>query len=539
MSLPGARTRIAVLCYGIASAALYSGLLPLWEGFDELYHYGYVQYVSATASLPVIGKVSLSRELFTSLDYAAVSQYIQPHLYRPSTSFQEYFRLSAAERESRRRALDSIPSAFQLEPSPRDNYEVKQAPLAYLFLAPVDRLLSGIALPWRVLALRELLSIVTIVLLWIGTRGLAHRLGLEGAAETAGLFVIFSCQMLYGNACHIANDALMLPWLAFFLNAVIDSCRSPSLYRSAWTALWMALGILIKASLLIFLPLAFAAPLWMLLRRRTSLLQAVRLAALSAGIVLALAGPWYLRNLLLYRNLTATLDTTSGVGPRELLSAAASVPWRESIAGMAHSALWTGNNSFTTFSSATLDLVLALLALAALLYGLRFRRSLPEVVTVSAIAIYCAGLAYITLAFTYSSRGSVTAAMPWYSQILLAPVIVLCFLGLSRWRRWGRWTAIATVSLWGYVAFATWTAKLIPLYGGFQEVHARPRQLLSWYFQDAAQRDSILANLCLAPLASLRVVFVTVLATLTIAWVRVLASLFRGTALGFPPNELP
>ncbi|MBZ5608350.1 MAG: hypothetical protein LAP38_08835 [Acidobacteriia bacterium] len=537
---PGtARTRIAVLVYGLASAALYSGLLPLWEGFDELYHYGYVQHVSTTATLPVIGKSSLSRELWTSLDYVAISHYIQPYVYRPSTSFPEYFHLPDAERESRRRGLDTIPSAFQREPSPRDNYEVKQAPLTYLLLALVDRLLAGAPLPLRVLALRELLSIATIVLLWFGTRGLARRLGLEGPAETASLFAIFSCQMLYGNACHIANDALMLPWLMFFLDAVIDSCQSPTLSRSARTGFLMALGILIKASLLIFLPFAFVAPVWILIQRRASLRQAARLTAVSAGIILALAGPWYVRNLTLYGSLTATLDTTSGVGPKELLSAAVSVPWRESIAGMAHSALWTGNNSFTTFSASTLDLVLFLLALAALLYGLRFRRSLPEVITVSGIAMYCAGLVYITLSFTYSSRGSVTAAMPWYMQVLLAPVIALCFLGLARWRRWGRWTAIATVSLWGYVALATWVAKLIPLYGGFEEAHARPRQLLAWYFQDSARRDSILANLCPAPLALLNVLFVAVLATLMITWIRVLAALLRGSALGFPPHELP
>ncbi len=539
MRSAAARTRSLVLIYGLASAALYSALLPLWEGFDELYHYGFVQYVSATATLPVIGKSSLSRELRTSLDYVAISHYIQPYVYRTSTSFLEYFNLSGAERESRRRALDMIPAAFQHETSPRDNYEVKQAPLTYLILAPVDRLLAGVPLPSRVLVLRELLAITAVVLLWIGTRGLSRRLGLEGPAETASLFAILSCQMLYGTACHVANDALMLPWLVLFLNAVIDSCESSALSRTARTALLMALGILTKASLLIFLPFLFAGPLSLLVRRRLSLRQVTTRAAVSVGIVFTLAGPWYVRNLVLYRNLTATLDTTSGVGPKELLSAAMRLPWRESIASMAHSALWTGNNSFTTFSAATLDIVLTLLALAALMYVLRFRRSVPEVITVSAIAMYSAGLLFITLSFFHSSHGSITTAMPWYMPILLAPVMALCFLGLARWRRWGRWMAVATVALWGYVALVSWVAKLVPLYGGFQEAHARPRQLLAWYLSDSAQRNSILANLCPAPLMLLSVLFFTVLGTLLFAWIRVLAALIRGPSLGLPPHEVP
>src|SRR2546429_8770830 len=100
----------------------------------------------------------------------------------------------------------------------------------------------------------------------------------------------------------------------------------------------MASGLLIKASLLVFLPMVLLTPR----------------AWLSAAILAVLAGPWYLRNILLYHNVTGTVDTTSGIGPAELIRAAASVPWLSSISAMAHTGLWTGNNSFTTFSVSTL-----------------------------------------------------------------------------------------------------------------------------------------------------------------------------------------
>jgi hypothetical protein len=533
------RTQMAILIYGLLSAIFYSSLLPLWEGFDELYHYGYVQSVWTIGTFPMAGKTSLSRELWTSLDYVAVSPYIQPHLYRPSTNFTEYFRLSDADRRARRRSLDSIPQALRRETSPRDNYEVKQAPITYLLLAPADRLLAAWPLPARVLALRLLLSCAAIVLLWAGTRGLARRLGLLGAAQAACLFVIFSCQMLYGTACHVANDALILPWLVFFLNAAIDSCESPALSRVAWIAGGLAIGVLIKASLLVFIPLAFAAPLVFLVRRRLRLAQAAGMIAVSAGLFTALAGPWYLRNLVFYGNLTATPDVTGEVGMKELLGAAATLPWRESIATMAHQALWTGNNSFTSFSAATLNLVLALLALAGGMYCARVRRRAAEVITMVSIALYIAGIAFITLSFFYSSRGAVSAAVPWYMTVLLAPVVALCCLGLARWRNWGRWIAVVTVLLWAYVAAATWVAKLVPLYGGFEDAHARPRQLLAWYLHNSGQRDSILASLCPAPLALMYVLFAAVLAALLIAAAAVLASLFRTPASGFAPHEIP
>jgi len=508
---------ILILGYGLLSAVFYCSLLPLWEGFDELYHYGYVQHLSVTGTFPVIGTTTLSRELWTSIDYAPVSHYLQPYLARPSTSFQDYFRLPEEERAARRRGLEAIPRALAGESSPRANYEVKQAPATYVLLALFDRLLSSTPLPWRVLALRLLLAIPSMILLWTGARGLARRLGLPSEMEAAALFLIFSCQMLYGTACHVANDALLIPWLVIFLNAAIDSWASPGRRRIAAAAILMALGVLLKASALIFLPLVFAGPLAILVRRKGGLLEAAKLAAVTVGILIGVAGPWYLRNVMLYHNVTATLDTTTGVGAAELWRAAVALPWLDSITYMAHAALWTGNSSFTNFSAHTLDVVLALLALVAAMYCLRFRRSAAEAITLVAIVLYCIEMAGITLSFFHSSKGAVNAAMPWYMQILLAPVVLLCLAGLARWGRWARWLAVALVLLWGYVAAATWVAKLVPLYGGFDDPHARPRQLIAWYFGDAAQRDSILRYLSPGPLPLLYVLFFAVLCTLAIA----------------------
>ena len=48
--------RIALLLCGALNAILYAGLLPLWDGFDEPFHYGYVQYLRTHGSLPVLGR---------------------------------------------------------------------------------------------------------------------------------------------------------------------------------------------------------------------------------------------------------------------------------------------------------------------------------------------------------------------------------------------------------------------------------------------------------------------------------------------------
>ncbi len=524
-----ARTRASILIYGLLSATLYCALLPLWEGFDEFYHYGYVQYLSTTLTLPVVGEAKISSELWTSLDFTPVSHFLQPYFQRPTTSFHDYFALSAEQRERLRTRLEEIDRHLQAQPSPRDNYEAKQAPLTYLLLAPFDRLLTAAPLPARVLALRLLLAIVSVALLWIGTRRLAQRLGLAGGMEAAALFVVFTCQMIYGTTCHIANDALMLPWLVFFLDAVIGYCESPACKRAALTGFLIAAGLLIKASLLVLVPLVFAAPALLLFRPRPRFQQAAALTAVSTVVLLAGAGPWYIRNVTLYHNLTATNDTTTGIGLRELLRAAAHLPWRESFVGTVHSALWTGNSSFTTFSASTLNIVVVFLALAAVSYACTARRTTPELITLAAIALYSTGLVLIALSFFLVTHGETTAAMPWYIPVLFAPLLALCFLGLARWPRGGRWLAIPTVLLCAYLAAATWLAKLLPMYGGFEDPRAHLRQLLAWYLESSTPRNSILATICPAPLGLLYALLAAVLAVLITSTVATCFSLSRST----------
>ena len=45
------RLRHAIMMFGILNACLYSALLPLWEGFDEAFHYGYVETLWQTHRL--------------------------------------------------------------------------------------------------------------------------------------------------------------------------------------------------------------------------------------------------------------------------------------------------------------------------------------------------------------------------------------------------------------------------------------------------------------------------------------------------------
>lgn len=487
--------RILLVLYGLLNAAAYCLLLPLWEGFDESQHYGYVQLLSSNLKFPVYGQATLSREIWHSLKLVPVSHFLQPHTGAP-VNFLDYFAFTQEERTRRRQELDSIPpdEKYQSQPGKR-NYEVNQSPLPYLGMALVDRLLSGAPLTTRVRWLRLLFSLAAVVLLWHATSLLARQLSLPDVYTGAVLFCVFSSQMLYATICHVSNDTLAVPLFCYLVWAAIRAQETGSRRDCLWLGLVLSAALLTKAYFLALVPLALAVIGWGLWRRRASLSAA---AAFAAPVVL-LAGPWYGRNVVLYRSLGATIEQTAGLGSKQLLEAALALPWGKSIVYMAHSSLWTGNNSFTAFSSATLNLVLLLLAAGLCFYVFHRPWRAPERVTMAAILLFCASLAYISVTFFAGSKGGAFAAVPWYMQGMLAPVLLLAFLGMSRAGRWGAVLARLTLPLWGYVLAATWLAKLIPLYGGFPESRAHLSTLWTWYLQGGAGRDGIQRTLSLAP----------------------------------------
>ncbi len=488
---------LLLVFYGIVNAAAYCCLLPLWEGFDEAYHYGYVQIVANDLRFPVLGHASLSREIWHSFELAPVSHYLQPYTHAP-LNFSDYFALPAEERAQRRKQLESISPGERLEAQPeKPNYEVNQSPLAYVFMAAFDRLLSGSALPTRVLALRLICAILSIILLAHVTLRLARELGLGPPLVHAALFCVFSSQMLYATICHVSNDALAPPAMGYVLLTAILA------WKRGRNRDWAALGVALAAALLIKAYFLFVVPMFLVL-----VIGKFWQAKAAATVLLAL--PWYVRNLMLYHNLSATVESTSGLSVSQMLKTAVAVPWLESIRYMAHSSLWTGNNSFTTFSSFTLNLALLLLAAGVALYLWNARRDSAEWIVIAAIVLFSCGLAVVTLAFFSGTSGRAIAAVPWYSQVLLAPVLLIVFLGFARVRRWGPALASITVALWAYVMIATFLAKLIPLYGGFTSAHARVSELAAWF--GSGTGESILETICLGNYG-----IVKVLAALTIA----------------------
>lgn len=468
-----------LLAFAIAQAVLYSSLLPLWEGFDEAFHYGYVQYLSTTHRFPVLGETHISNEVWDSLLTSPVSHVVHDAFPELQT-YDQYFRLSPEARALQRNTLEHLP-ANRAETA-RANYEIQHPPLAYAILALPDFLLRNASVPLRILWLRIFNSVICAILTFIAARYLFRTLGMPPAYQNLGIFCIFACQMYWATTAHIACDGIALVLSIWFFGTIAAFAQKPNRATALRLSLATALGLIAKAY---FLPLA-AFALGLIALRRISLLP------LFALIVAAVAGPWYARNLALYHNLTGLQMNSAGISTRQTIEGLFQVNWARAIPYMLRGTLWTGNNSFTTFSSITLNCLLALLAAGLVMYAWRNHKPEPGAAAViGASAILIAAVIWVTGNDVFFVHGKSAGAEPWYTEPLLPPLLAIALIGLGRTSGWGRFIASAVCLLWTYISIATYIVKLIPLYGGYPESRSTLTGILHWYASTGPQLTSI------------------------------------------------
>jgi hypothetical protein len=449
--------RVALVAYVLANGVLYSAILPLWEGFDEPFHFGYVQQIANAQGLPDPRLSTLSREIGSSLLLAPAGVVVHRNLPYVTT-WREYFSSPPADRAAVRARMYELPPGLRRQSSGIPNYEAQQAPLAYFLLALPERLLAGVSLPVRVLALRIICAVAGGLLLFFGAESLFSEIGLRGPYRGAALFCVFSCQMTWATIAHVANDWLAVPLTVWSLTMAVRYLRRPRPGAVVGIAGLLALGLLTKAYFFALVPVALIPGL---------LLKRWRDLCIVIAIVLLAAGPWYARNLLRYGAITGMQEARADIGATALIHAAGGLDWRRVVVVNARAALWTGNNSFLSFSERTLTAIIVVWLIALVLWAAG-RHTRAEWIAVCGVALFVAALVYMTVISYIYTHGVATGPEPWHSQVLVAPMLGLGFLGCSRLRRPGRPVAIVLVILFGYVLIATYAAKLIPLYGGYE-----------------------------------------------------------------------
>ncbi len=289
------------------AAALYCCALPLWEGWDEPFHYGYVECLAAWDQFPILGKTTIPADDRQSLTFTPLPRFLSDSV-PGSVPFEKWTHMDDSSKRRLRAQLYTIPSSARLQSSASPNYEAQQTPLAYFLLAPLDSALATASIPTRVIALRLLGAFCAVVWIYLGLSQWLDTLGLHGAFRLAALFCAMISQMLWASIAHVGNDWLAIALTVWFL-ALVARIANDAPQNVVPLAVVFSLGLITKAYFLAFTPVfvAFIIRGW----ARASVPWKTAATALSLPFVIA--GPWYLRNQLLYGSFSGTQETVNGV----------------------------------------------------------------------------------------------------------------------------------------------------------------------------------------------------------------------------------
>ncbi len=499
-----------ILALALLNAALYCCVLPLWEGFDEPFHYGYVQSIERSHAIPVTNRTTISQEIRESLNAVPLSRLLS-QVVPGSLSFEEWSKLTDAEKLARRSRLHLLRRELGARGDTILNYEAQQAPLAYFAYVPLDWLLSNLVLPARILLLRLVGTLAATACMFFALGRLSDAVNVTGVFRTACLAVIFEGQMLWASVAHVGNDVFAIPLTIWFLGWLLVTTRDSNRRNVFLLSALFAAGLLAKAYFLAFAPLMLVFVIWLALSRRISW----SVAAIGLGLVSCFVLPWYLRNLVLYKSFSGTQQSVAGVGFRAAIDAFPHIRWFRSLSDFALWSLWTGNWSFLSFSKSTLWTELLLLSGAFTAYVVHMRRIAQTQwwLLAGCISFGC-GLVYQTCVTWVHTGGESTHPEPWYGQGVLAVGIVLCFRGLSLSSWAGRITAGALLIISGWIAVMTYLAKLLPYYGA-SVTRSNFKTLWAWW---RAHPTQDLSTVTLAPPAviyALLLLFVLLLSTVT------------------------
>ncbi len=497
---------IALILQGL----LFISTTAIWEGFDEPFHYAYIQFLAETGTLPVYGKALVSRELTRSFELAPLSIPLNSILASRYRAFASYWQLSDEERAARARALRQIKAEDRAVADTKasiSNYEVHQAPLYYLISVPVYRMCSHFELPTRVFCLRFFSLLIGSSTLFAAYAAARRALpGLRGPHTVA--FIIALMPMVPGTIARISNDALAVPLGALAAFLIIDYFTSARERRRAiQIGMVLGLGLLSKAYFLT-IAVAVVAAFAVAVYKSEDKKRLLRHLALVLGLAVALSGWWYARNYMLYGNFSGLqeITLTAKMSIADRIGMAGKVPWLIAWQSMFKQHIWLGNMSLMELSRNTYHVAYFLIYIAVLGLGIRgasaiqcawkrrvgtfyagpgrstpYAQDRPMVISLLLYLSFLVGAAY------HMWQNFILVQAPggtggYYLYVVIVPELLLLMYGFQAlpWRA-GKIAQGATILYVVLVNFVAYYCKMIPSYGGIAIPRFHVKHLLEVY----------------------------------------------------------
>lgn len=276
---------------------------------DEDYHFLYVEYLTTQHALP-----SPNKPLYPD-EYPMVTKAMKYDQYSsgPRTDF-------SGDPKASVRKLGHLTDAQRDPHVVGRGVTVVHAPLYYGAGAAVNSALGDASPFTRIAAVRWVSSAIGALFVFFAWLLAAQVFRREYLQLTVALLV--AVQPMIGFISGIvSNDIAVSAAFTAALALLLFLVRTPPrAAQGLWVGGAIAVALLVKSTALALLPLAGLAYLGQALTWREGRREALRSAAIAIGLVVVLAGWWYVRSLIVYGTLTGQTTQVVPHGTGEPLS---------------------------------------------------------------------------------------------------------------------------------------------------------------------------------------------------------------------------
>ena len=300
---------LILLFWGICvlKGVLYISITPVFEGFDEPWHYSYIQEIAEHSRFPHAQKSKISMEIKESFSFLP-----HPPFSEKGYTYYDYWKLSREDRIQLRNSLINIPRDFRKLDSEgeRGQYQAQHPPLYYLICVPIYSLMSDYDLIYRVFSLRllsVLLSSLTIPFGYLAIRKWFHS---DQVIQVIVTGIIISMPVFYFDTSRIGNDSLGVPlFTVMLLLCGVIWNGNWSYLLTTGLAIILGLGLLTKAYFTAAIPPIIALFLLKNLYDHTSLKNFLNHLVILFFGSLIISSWWYIINYMNYGTFTGLYES--------------------------------------------------------------------------------------------------------------------------------------------------------------------------------------------------------------------------------------
>jgi len=431
-----------LIIFFIIQGVIFSGMYPLWEGWDEPNHFAYVQHIAEKKTLPTqIDKIS--REISFTYDKIPLN----PILVPPGKSVQDFWKnYTVNEILENKNSLSEISYSERINTIQQPIGETKNPPLAYITQVPIYFLMYDQGIFERTFALRIFSVLVTSIAILFAFKTISLIFKDNFMRIGSLMFIVFN-PMFTTNITRINNEFLTILFFSIFLYLIVRYLKGKTnLIHIILIGLVLGLGLLSKQTFLIAI---LIVPIFIIFKnlqnkneqKKTKLSNSVKHMAIIFGITIPIVSWWYISVIISgnFSGITELHSLTFG----EYIQGSMEVSWTwfTQLFFKAFWGLYGWSFHFPPYPFIQITIILTGISIAGLGYGI-FRTSkkigfklirnwkYQSIFTLSlSIVFLISAQVIVSIQAFYGLDYKAGIFFGWYLFITITPISMLVFLG--------------------------------------------------------------------------------------------------------------